>query len=202
MENSETLFTHIATGSLNRRAAAISSRLAHKISYKSAADMEALSDLALLLYINGDTDSAKRVCGLTDGLVFSNNFNVWSFIHSIRGLKSRILREEGKGEQAESIIAQIEADHLTPGKLMDREAKQELRLRIKNRTTYNDLASRDKIEQAPTPAGAAAYRFSALKSMILCREMDGYPLIDKDKLEEGIKDYTAELLRLSAYSSN
>ncbi|WP_379158695.1 DUF6707 family protein [Paenibacillus sp. sgz5001063] len=200
MEDRETLFTHIASASLSKRVSTLSSKLARKMSPKSAADMEALSDLALLLYINGDIGSARQVCDLTDGLVFDNNYNIWTFIHIIRALKARILRETGEKEQAETLIAQIEADHLTPGKLMDREAKLELRQRIKNRTTYQELTNQDKIEQASSPASAAAYRFAALKGMIQCREMEGYPLIDKDKLEEGIKNYTAELLQLPNYS--
>lgn len=202
MENPAALFTQLATNSPNKKVGSLSRKLAKKISYLSAADMEVLSDLVLLLYINGDIGSAKQVCSLTDGLVFNNNYNVWTFIHIARALQARILREEGELEQAEAIIAQIEADHVTPGKLMDREVKQELRLRIKNRTTFEDLTAQDKIGQSSTPAIAAAYRFSALKGMMECREMEGYPLIDKDKLEEEIKKYIAELLKLPNYSYN
>ena len=205
----ENLFDEISEKCKNKKVLSLCKKLAKKLSFKSEKDVENLCHLTYWLYILGEIDFSKKCISLTDNLPFDGNFCIWDFIHSIWGLKIRILREEGKNNEADEIGKIIDKHHLSPSKQFNETPEQMQAHETKRRNRYGlgtasgkvmEVSHQKEVEDSLNDndiKGANEWRFIALLSLIGDTATGLYPNLnnEKDKIENVIKEYTEEILK-------
>jgi hypothetical protein len=205
----EKLFEEIAGTCKHKQVESLCRKLAKKMSFKSGDDTENLCHLTYWLYILGETDFAKKCIALTHDLPFDKNYNVWTFIHAMWGLKIRILREEGQNAEANGIADVIDQHHLTPSEafneipemmqINERKRRNRFALGIESGKSM-EVSNQKRVEDALAEndnKSANRWRFLALLRLIGDTETGLFPLLneDKDKIEAVIKNYVGEILK-------
>ena len=131
--------------------------------------MENLCHLAYWLYIYGEHQLCIECIEPSYDVPFDLNYNVWTFIHAMCGLQVRLLRECGEADMAASIIRDIDAHLLTPGKLDTPERMPASKAKRRARFVYEDTIRQQRVEEALQENGllrANDWRFIALLGMI------------------------------------
>lgn len=170
-------------------------KLAKKCSFKNGADMENLCHLAYWLYIYDLSGPSMECISLTHQTPFDQNYNVWTFIHSMWGLEIRILKEQSNLEESQKIIDSINEHYLMPTKLEPSiEKRQSAEAKRRSRFTYEDVIRKSKIEASLANndiKGANEWRFIALLGMIGNTETGIYPKLNdsKEQINILIKEY-------------
>ncbi len=196
------IFEEIIENCPKKKVEGLSRKLMKKCSFKSGTDAENLCHLVYWLYIYERPDFVLSLCKPTHEITFDQNFNVWTFIHSIWGLEIRILREKGKEKECLEIIKTMEEHWLTPNKVFNtREKMIPFEERRKERFTYPDITRRDNIEkclQEKNSNGANTWRFIALLDMIGLGETKLFPNIHlhAKEVENDINEYISILTAL------
>ena len=191
------LFEEIKEKCLNKKVAGLCNKLIKKLSFSSGSDMENLCHLAYWLYVLEQTESAERCIGLTQDLVFDQNYNVWTFIHQMWGLKIRILREKGYNEKSEAIVQTISEHYKIPHQ-SSKETQEHCDKREAARRenfTFADTSRQEKVNNASDDRRANDWRFIALLGLIGYTETGLYPHLNKDReiIEQTISEYILKL---------
>jgi hypothetical protein len=189
----ENLFEEIMEKCNHKKVVSLCKELAKKLSFRSGGDTENLCHLIYWLYILDEKGLAKKCMVLTHNVPFDGDYRVWDFINNIWGLEIRILRDENKNNEADSIVKLMERHDLSN----DTEAG--LR-KLRNRFTFEKVARKKQIEDALADGDnkeANIWRFLALFGLIGNTETGFYPNLnnDKEKIEETIKNYVEEILK-------
>lgn len=195
------VFEQIKDKCQKKKVVSLCNKLAKKCSFKSGSDSENLCHLAYWLYVYDEKALAMDCIALTHDIPFNANYGVWTFFHHMWGLEMRLLREQGKNDEAEKIAETINAHLLTPGKIDTPErmpAKEEKR---RSRLTYEDTIRKEDIAghlQENNLTRANAWRFVALITMIGNTETGFFPQLNEHKtqIEEKIAEYISELSKV------
>jgi hypothetical protein len=196
----ENIFENIMSNCNHKNVQSLCKKLIKKLSFNSGKDMENLCHLIYWLYILGDIETAKECINLTREIEFTQNYNIWTFIHLIWGLEIRILRQEGNnklaGEIAEKMDKQLKmpAKIETPEKAEIRENKRRERIDIKFESNETEIAECLKENDIKT---ANEYRFAGIIGLIGAMETGFFPKLNnnREKIEGIIKDYVKEILK-------
>lgn len=188
------IFSEIAEKCPKKKVISCCKKLNKKCSYKSGADMEILCELAYWLYIYDHKDEVFAVAAETHNIPFVRNFNVWTWIFAIWGLEIRIWRERDCHQQAETLIAEIDACYHVSNSESETEEwidKWEQKRRSGEMFTYPYCANRQRIEEETSKAWANRLRLTALYRMIGDGATGLFPLMnrDADLIEETVQEY-------------
>ena len=198
----ENLFEEIIQKCNHKKVVSLCKKLAKKLSFNNMKDVENLCHLVYWLYILNEKELAKKCIILTDNLQFNQNYNVWSFIHSIWGLNIKLLCDEGKDNEADDIIKTISQHYLMPIKSIN-ETPEKTQIREnkrRERVTLEKASNKEEIENCLKDKNiklANEYRFVAIIELISNIEIGIYPNLNKDKevIEVIIKKYIEEILK-------
>lgn len=195
------LFEIIMEQCPRKKVISLCKKLIKKCSFKSGADCENLCHLAYWLYIYEQPTLSMKCVELTHDVPFDKNFNTWTFIHAMWGLEMRLLREQGKENEAQAIADTMNKHHLTPGKVDTPERMPQKEEKRRSRFTYEDAVKQEKIKaflESGELNDANGWRFVALLRMIGSAETGFYPLLNESKarLEEKITEYISELQKI------
>lgn len=198
METGKEIFKSIMNSCTEKKIVSLCKKLEKKCSFDSGKDAENLCHLAYHLFVYGHIEEAIVVCRFTHDVLFPGKgiFCVWDFILFIWGLEVFILKAQGKVEEANVRIKEIDHIHMQPVGLSinDTEEKRrkdadELRLRF----TYPDVLECERIEKSERHANG--YRFIALFDMIGYGATGLYPNLSAhwEDLQQDINNYVAIL---------
>lgn len=149
------------------------SKILKKFSVKSKNDMNNLSDLVTLLYVFDMYDEVKKVCEIMKDIEFDGNYTLWSHVEFIRFTTTRILKEQNRLEEVDSILSEVNA-------LLDPTL-------FKNEATCLELYDKNiaNAEQFNFKSEARDWKLLKLKKMINFLEIEDFPL-NKENLAENI----------------
>lgn len=189
------VFNEVSQSCSQKAILKLNNKLLKKISFSSGADIEVLCRLAYWLYIYDYAELSIKCIDLTSSLQFKQNYNVWSFIHFMWGLKIRILRSRGQETEVEHIASIIDAHFTSPTKLLAKDCDiQKFEARRRSRFTYDFINNKDKIDEELAGGNfhtANEWRMNALLSLIGDTETGLYPELNKNKsiIENTILEY-------------
>lgn len=83
----EKMFQEIAEQCPKKKIISLCKKLEKKLSFKSGKDVENLCHLTYWLYIYGFQEQCMQCISLTEEVPFNKDYAVWTFIHSMWGLK-------------------------------------------------------------------------------------------------------------------
>jgi hypothetical protein len=192
------LFGNIMANCKHKKVQSLCKKLSKKLSFKSGNDVENLCHLIYWLYILGNIEMAKECIKLTHETEFTQNYNIWTFIHFIWGLEIRILRQDGNNKLADEIISRIDKQLKiptkieTPEKAEIRENNRRERIEIKDRSNETEIAESLKENDIKN---ANEYRFLGIIGLIGTMETGFFPKLSnrREEVENIIKEYVEEI---------
>ena len=196
------IFERIKEKCQKKKVISLCNRLSKKCSFKSGKDIENLCHLAYWLYVYDEKELAMNCIALTQDIPFDMNYNVWTFIHAMWGLKMRLLREQGQADDAQKIAETMNSHFLTPDKVFNTVEKvQQFEEKRRTRFTYESTIREQDIERDLKENNlnfANERRFVALFGMIGNIETGFYPFLNEGKarIEEKITEYISELSKI------
>ena len=151
-----------------------------KMNLKSAKDVGYVTELIVVLYICNIFEDAIRVCELLNDFKFNGDYTLWDNVVNARLIKSRILQNLGKKEEAYQVVEEImahENNNLWNNQsqcliLYDRNIQD-----AKQRNSKKDILS---------------WQLIKYEMMIRFAELPSFPL-DKELLNDEIDKLTVEL---------
>ncbi len=152
-------------------------KLLKKCSFKSSKDMGYLSGIVIWLYICGMYDEIFKIVELIKDIKFTGNYTLWDNFDSIYCFKARILRENGKLEEAKEII-----DFVNQYRAPDLYCNV---ARWFNTTLETNI--RAAIEEFHSKSKEIAWREVKLDCAVRYREAGQFPISD-DELEKIIHE--------------
>ncbi len=199
MENQ--VFDQIKEKCQKKKVVSLCNKLSKKCSFKNGADCENLCHLAYWLYVYGEKNLAMNCISLTHDIPFDLNYNVWTFIHAMWGLEMRLLREQGKKNEAQKIADTMNNHLLTPSKINTTDKMLAREEKRRSRFTYEDTIQKENVEsnlKANDLSRANDWRFVALLGMIGNTETGFYPMLNEhtQQIEEKIVEYISELSKV------
>lgn len=151
-----------------------------KFSLKSAKDIGCIAELVTVLYICNLFEDAIKVCDILNDIKFNGNYTLWDNLVNARLVKSRILRNFDKEDEAHELVKEImiqEDQKLWNNQLLC------LALYDKNICEAKEINSKKDI---------LSWQLIKYEMMIRFAELPSFPL-DKVKLNDEICDLTIEL---------
>ena len=192
------MFESIMSSCPKKKVVSLCKKLIKKCSFNSGADAENICHLAYRLFIYGHIEDALAVCRYTHDVPFPGKgiFNVWDFILWIWGLEVFILKTQGKYEEADVRIKEIDHIHIQPVGIRINNSQEKCRKdadELYQRVTYPDVLCREKIEESERYANN--YRFTALFDMIGYGATGLYPNLSAhwEELQQDINNYVSIL---------
>ena len=173
-----------------------SKRLAKSFALTGSKDLTNLYELAFWLYIYDYRDEILNIYNIINiDIPEKINFNIWTWILAIWGLKAYIYESEGEINKKDEIVANMKKVYSVPRTKEDtEEGTWKFYTRIAGRQTLESVSYADEIERAiqnKNKSAEGAYRFSGLCKMISYGVTGFYPHLveNRDKLEEKIGEY-------------
>jgi hypothetical protein len=196
----DNIFEEIIGKCNHKKVVSLCKKLEKKLSFKSGKDVEKLCHLIYWLYILENNEMAKKCIDLIHGIEFTQNYNIWTFIHSIQGLEIRILRQEGNNKLADEIIREMDKQLKMPTKI---ETPEKAKIREYERRERIDLDFVSNVKEIENCLNdndiklANEYRFVALMNLIEYSETGFFPKLNQDKkeIENIIKNYIEEIIK-------
>jgi hypothetical protein len=203
----ENIFENIMSNCHHKKVQSLCKKLIKKLSFNSGKDIENLCHLIYWLYIFGNVEEAKKCINLTHEIEFTQNYNIWTFIHLIWGLEIRILRQEGNNKLADDIAEKMDkqlkmpTEIETPEKAEIRENRRRKRIDIKIESNETEIAECLRGNDIKT---ANEYRFVGIMGLIGTMETGFFPELNKnrEKIEEIIKEYVKEIIKYASIAHN
>jgi hypothetical protein len=194
------LFEEIIGKCNHKKVVSLCKKIEEKLSFKSGKDVEKLCHLIYWLYILGNIETAKKCMNLTHGIEFTQNYNIWTFIHSIWGLEIRILRQEGNNKAANEIIKEMDKQLKMPTKIETPEKSEIRENKRRERIDLDSISNIKEIEKCLNDGDiklSNEYRFTALMKLIEYSETGFFPKLNKDKeeIENIINKYIEEIIK-------
>lgn len=200
METGKELFESIMNSCPRKKVVSLCKKLIKKCSFNSGEDARNLCSLGYRLFIYGYIDEALAVSRYTHNVPFPGRgvFNVWTFILCLWGLEVFILKAQGKYEEADVRIKEIDHIHIQPIGLRINETAEECRKHADElylRFAYPDVLRRKDIEEEKSLHFANEWRFTALFKMIGYGATGLYPNLSAhwEELQQDINNYVSIL---------
>lgn len=200
METGKELFESIMNSCPRKKVVSLCNKLIKKCSFNSGEDARNLCSLGYRLFIYGYIDEALTVSHYTHNVPFPGRgvFNVWTFILCLWGLEVFILKAQGKYEEADVRIKEIDHIHIQPIGLRINETAEECRKHADElylRFAYPDVLRRKDIEEEKSLHFANEWRFTALFKMIGYGATGLYPNLSAhwEELQQDINNYVSIL---------
>ncbi|MDR1410040.1 MAG: hypothetical protein LBJ12_07250 [Oscillospiraceae bacterium] len=210
-ETAAALLEQIKVECPKKKVLRLCNQLIKHFSFGSSKDASNLCNLSYWLYIYDRTDLAIQCIALTHGLEFNHDFRVWGNVHAMWGLEIRILRAQGKQQEADAIAAQIDAHLLLPNKIStpERHPKREMARRQRfvigkendQGTGFIEVSYQVNVEVALKDgrlSSANSWRLNALSRLIGDTETGLYPPLteNRERVEQTITEYMADLQKI------
>ncbi len=138
-------------------------------------------DLAAWLYVFGNTEDVLAVCEAVSDITFNGNYTIWDCYASVRCFAARVLREQGREEEAKEIVD-----------FLNQYTHPELYVNLKKWFTETLDRNIQSNEEAGRRANANSWRIMKLLQAIQYRELGSSPYTDKE-LENIIEEMTEML---------
>lgn len=196
METGKELFESIMNSCPKKKVVSLCKKLIKKCSFNSGEDARNLCSLAYRLFIYGYIDEALAVSRYTHDVPFPGRgaFNVWTFILCLWGLEVFILKAQGKYEEAEARINEIDHIHTQPIGIRINDSAEKCRKdadKLYLTFTYPDVLRHREIENETNLRSANEWRFIALFKMIGYASTGLYPNLSAhwEELQQDINNY-------------
>lgn len=200
MVTGKDLFESILDSCPKKKVVSLCKKLAKKCSFNSGSDAQNLCHLAYRLFVYGYIDEALAISRYTHNVPFPGRgaFNVWTFILCLWGLEVFILKAQGKYDEADARVKEIDNIYIQPVGITINDSEDKLRRNADKRYqhfTYPDVLRRKNIEEGKSQHYANEWRFIALLEMIGYGATGLYPNLSAHwkELQQDINDYVAIL---------
>ena len=176
-------FDHEAEG--DKFLARVKKKAANKFSFTRQAPLQSATELAYWLHVYYRDAEAEEVCRFLGQAEFTGNFNLWSPVEGALTLLSRLLRREGREDEAQECLERIKAAGYQSSRLEG--------FLLERQNGY-----RSGIEEAVKTGDKTAeraYRIFALKELCFVMELGGS---DKLSVAAAEQEFQANLAALRA----
>jgi hypothetical protein len=196
------IFEQIQQKCLSKNVVSLCKKLLKRCSLKSPNDCQHLCELAYWLYVHDNKSLALDCIELTMDLEFNSDYRIWDSIHTMWGLKIRLLREQGKHNEAQKLIDTIDSHNHIPSGVFDTPEKQATFIeKLRSRVDYNSISYLEKIAKCQQEADTryeTRWKRAALQKMISYIEKAFYPQLNerKQEIESKIAEYIANLSKV------
>jgi hypothetical protein len=210
------LFDEIMEKCNHKKVVGLCKKLTKNLSFNSINDCKNLCDLAFWLYVFNYTQLAMECIKLTYDFPEDTGIWSWGFIDMMWGLEIRILRLEGKNDDAEKIVQKIKELNIS---LLKKGVNEKFTFEIlenrdkrrRERFVFKGVSQQHQIEVSKQNQingqlelnhiqRANDWRFNGLMELIGYTETGLFPNLnkEKEKIEEAIKIYEEEILKVTS----